>query len=344
MNGDTSTNPAVRRLQWDTLRRLQRVQIFGAETAVGREIALELLSAGHPAGGMSLYGRRQVSFSWKQQELVVGPVHGNLPRADLAFVCTTPSFASQLLPILAGRATRVVDLSGHSRRDEANPFVLAEINGGDIGAFTELVALPQRTAVLLARVLWALEQRAGLASVDCVALLAAAIDGEAGIFGVREELTRVRGGEPPPPARERRLGNLLPVMAAEDAAGESGFIHDLVIDLRRILGRPDLPVDLFAVRTDVERCDSLALKVGLREPLAPQAAAELFAATPGVRVEADPAGPVPLECAGSGVVHVGRIRAGSTGPGSLCFFAVGDQLRTGAALAALEVACRLPSG
>ena len=47
--------------------------------------------------------------------------------------------------------------------------------------------------------------------------------------------------------------------------------------------------------------------------------------------------------AGTDDVYVGRIRAGTLSDRSLCFFAVGDQLRKGAALNALQVAAALPA-
>ena len=77
--------------------------------------------------------------------------------------------------------------------------------------------------------------------------------------------------------------------------------------------------------------------------MSPEAASERFATFPPAGVQGGPWGPLPAACVGSGRGHVGRIRAGSTGSGSLCFFALASQLRAGAATAALRIACRFPA-
>ena len=111
-----------------------------------------------------------------------------------------------------------------------------------------------------------------------------------------------------------------------------------------MLGRPDLPLDASILQAGVERCDSLAFTLRLARPMSAEEVRAGFAATPAVRVEEDAVRLSARACAGSPELHVGRIRAGTRGPGSLCFFAVGDQLRLGSALAALAAAARLPLG
>ena len=75
----SSTVPTAA-LHWDTLRRLQRVQVFGAGEGAGREIVFELLRGGHPPGGLSLFGRRPGQLKYGEQALTVSPIHGNTPH------------------------------------------------------------------------------------------------------------------------------------------------------------------------------------------------------------------------------------------------------------------------
>jgi len=291
--------------RWDTIRRLQRVQIFGAEEGAGREIALELLRRGHPPGGLFLYGRRPGQLVWRDEQLTVAPIHGNTPGADLAILCTNPQLASKLIPILQARGTRVVDQSGASRSDPLVPLVLADLNPQEIGAFADVVAVPGGTASLLALLLASLDRVVGLAAVDGFVQLATV------------------AGTPTEPAR---------------------FEREVAFDLCRVLGRADLPIDLTVVPGGHERCDVFALKLRLRAALEVGALTGLLAAAPGVQLAPDPAGPTPEACVGGSEIHVGRIRAGSGGAVSLCCLAVGDQLRAGAALAALRVAAQMPAG
>ncbi len=323
---------------WDSMRRLQRVQVFGAGRAVGREVAAELLRAGHPAGLISLFGRRATAFAWQGGRLDVRVLAGDPPPAELAFVCTTREVGRALVPRLARRGTRVVDLSGACRDDATQPLIVDAINGAEVSAFSEYVALPERSAYTLIRTLRVLDEVAHIQEVDAFCVLSAASEGARGILALREELASAGA---PASGGERRVGNLGPARGEPD---ESEPIESSIArDVRRVLGRPDLGIDLMAMSGDSERCDSFAVKVRFAHALEATTAARLLDDSPGIRVEASAAGPRPADCAGSDLVHVGRIRAGSAGLGSLCFFAVADQLRAGAASAALRVACRLPA-
>jgi aspartate-semialdehyde dehydrogenase len=304
----SSTVPSTE-FQWDTLRRLQRVQVFGADEGAGREIALELLRRGHPPGGLFMYGRRPCQLDWRGEMLTVGPIHGNTPGADLAILCTNPELASKLIPILQARGTRVVDQTGAHRADPLVPLVLADLNPQEIGAFADVVAVPGGTASLLALLLASLDRVVGLAAVDGFVQLARA-----------GSTTRAALTEP------------------------MRFELEIASDLRRVLGRSDLPIDLTVVPGGHDRCDTFAMRLQLKTALGVEAVTGFLAAAPGIQLAPDPAGPLAEACVGGSEIHVGRIRAGSRGAVSLCCFAAGDQLRAGAALAALRVAAQMPAG
>ncbi len=338
---DSSTVSTSRRggPLWDAAHRQQSVQVWGASRAVGRELTAELLRNGHVPRALTLFGRRPTAFAWQGEPLQVQPMPSVAPPADVAFVCTTRDVARGVLPLLQARGTRVVDLSGVLSEDPQVPLVVEAINGDVLGAFTDQVALPGRSAMPLVRTLSALERVVGLEEVDVFAVAAAACEGSRGILAVREEIAQ---GLDAPDDRDRRLGNF---QAPRTEAGYGlGFERVVANDVRRVLGRADLPIDLMAVEGDAERCDVFAVKARLREPLTPENALALFSETPMVEIDPSEQGPAPARCAGSDRVHVGRIRAGSAGSRSLCFFAVADQLRAGATAAALRVASRLPVG
>lgn len=317
---------------WDGLRAKWRVQVFGASGARGRELTLALLAAGHPPERLALYGRARRSLTWRGQHLSIQALPPRPPPAELAFLCTPPQLARELARDLAARGTRVIDLSGGLAAPRTGSLVLDELNGHTLGAFTEEIVLPLPTTALAAPPLALLERAAGLAEVDLFAVVAAASEGAEGILGLRSE----RRGTPATAGAER-LGTLRPC-----ARVLPGFEAGLVRELRTLLGQPELMLDVDAWVGDLERCDTLSFKVRLHAPLEPEAARELFEAAPGLCVEPDGRAPEAARCAGSGRIHLGRIRSGSRGPRSLCFSAAGDQLRVGSSLAALKVATRLP--
>jgi len=116
------------------------------------------------------------------------------------------------------------------------------------------------------------------------------------------------------------------VVGSEDDEPDAG---------RTILGIPDLPVSGPCVRVPVFTGHSLSLNVEFERPLSPRRALELLARAPGVVVSAVPN---PLEATGKDPVFVGRVRRDPTVEHGLALFVVGDNLRKGAALNAVQIA------
>ena len=101
---------------------------------------------------------------------------------------------------------------------------------------------------------------------------------------------------------------------------------------RKILGLPDLAVTCTCVRVPVFTGHSAAIVAEFERDLSPERATEVLAAAPGVVVSDLP---TPLEAAGRDPSYVGRIRRADRG---LALFVVGDNLRKGAALNAVQIA------
>jgi aspartate-semialdehyde dehydrogenase len=84
---------------------------------------------------------------------------------------------------------------------------------------------------------------------------------------------------------------------------------------------------------------SEAVHIELERPMSPEEARELLRQAPGITVVDDPAEsgyPTPLEVAGRDDVFVGRIRRDPSHPRGLALWVVGDNLRKGAALNAIQ--------
>ena len=105
-------------------------------------------------------------------------------------------------------------------------------------------------------------------------------------------------------------------------------------ETRKIMELPELPVSATCVRVPVLVGHSEAVWVETERPLSAQRARELLEAAPGVRVDEFP---TPGKAAGQDDVLVGRIRPDRAGDG-LSLFLVGDNLRKGAALNAIQIA------
>ena len=124
---------------------------------------------------------------------------------------------------------------------------------------------------------------------------------------------------------------------AGDGSGETDEEQKLRNESRKILGIPDLLVSGTCVRIPVFSGHGLSINAEFEREISVERARELLEAAPGVTYQDVPS---PLKGAGRDGTFVGRLRADQAfAPGhGLQFFAVGDNLRKGAALNAVELA------
>ena len=115
----------------------------------------------------------------------------------------------------------------------------------------------------------------------------------------------------------------------------------MMAETRKILGRDDVAISATCVRVPVYTGHSESVNVQTREPLSPEECRELLAGAPGVQVLDDPGDaiyPLAIDAAGNDDVLVGRIRRDPSHDRCLNLWVVGDNLRKGAALNAVQLA------
>lgn len=115
----------------------------------------------------------------------------------------------------------------------------------------------------------------------------------------------------------------------------------MYFETKKIMHAPALDVSATCVRVPVMRAHSEALWVETERELSLDEVREAFASAPGLVVIDNPATkeyPMPLFTAGKDPVFVGRLRRDITNPRGLSFWIVGDQIKKGAALNAVQIA------
>lgn len=112
-------------------------------------------------------------------------------------------------------------------------------------------------------------------------------------------------------------------------------------ETRKIMHAPGLSVSATCVRVPVVRAHSESVWVETERPLDIAEVREAFAKAEGLVVVDEPAAkkyPMPLDAAGTDPVYVGRLRKDLADPNGVTFWLVGDQIKKGAALNAVQIA------
>jgi aspartate-semialdehyde dehydrogenase len=135
--------------------------------------------------------------------------------------------------------------------------------------------------------------------------------------------------------------NLIPEIGSwkdEDYTSEE---WKMVNETRKIMHAPDIRIATTCVRVPVFVSHSAAVHVELEHPMSPAEFREVLSKAPGVVVQDDPKSstyPTPYDAAGKDPVFAGRIRRDLSTENGIVYWVVGDNLRKGAALNALQIA------
>ena len=264
---------------------------------------------------------------------------------DVALFSAGGSVSKALAPEAARRGCTVIDNSSAWRMEPGIPLVVAGVNDADAAAHEGIVANPNCSTMQLMPLFMALRDSAGLERVIVDTYQAVAGTGEKAVDELEAQVrAHASGAEKEARVYPHPIGfNALPEI---DVFLDNGYSREewkVVTESRKILHMPDLRVSCTAVRVPVFVGHSEAVHVETRDPLGPDEARALFAATPGVIVVDEPREhryPLATHAAGTDDVFVGRIRADASmadGRG-LAFWVVADNLRKGAATNAVQIA------
>jgi aspartate-semialdehyde dehydrogenase len=232
---------------------------------------------------------------------------------------------------------------------------VSEVNADDLDTIPKgIVANPNCTTMAAMPVLKPLHDAAGLVRLTVASYQA--VSGSGG-KGVQELDSQLRGGYaagdprelawdgravavPGPQVYAVPVGfNVIPLAGSlvDDGSLETDEEQKLRHESRKILHIPELRVSGTCVRVPVFTGHSLAIHAEFSADLSPEQALALLAKAPGVVVSEVPN---PLEAAGRDEVFVGRVRVDQSAPEGrgLVLFVVGDNLRKGAALNAVQIA------
>lgn len=339
-----------------------QVAVVGATGAVGQEMLAILQERNFPVKALRLLAsKRSVgkSFPFRGERLEVEELTPKAFRGiDIALFSAGADRSKAFAPAAVKAGAVVIDNSSAFRMDPKVPLVVPEINPQEIANHQGIIANPNCTTIVTLMGLYPLRpfgmRRIILSSYQAVS--------GAGAWAIEElrrqtlewalqemrnatmgtqETVRLRPEKFPHPI----AFNLIPHI---DQFVEGGYTKEekkCLLESRKILDQPDLQVSATTVRVPVFRSHSVSVHLETDKPVSVAKARSLIRKAKGVQLCDQPEKskyPTPIQVAGKDDCLVGRIRKDETVPHGLCMWIVGDQLRKGAALNAIQIAESLP--
>jgi aspartate-semialdehyde dehydrogenase len=226
------------------------------------------------------------------------------------------------------------------------PLVVPEINPEDIARHKGIIANPNCSTIIMALPLFPLHRRFGVKRVVAATYQAASGAGAVAMDElIRETAAHIEGRPftrsviPHPYAF-----NLFP---HNSPMTESGYCEEeikMAKETRKIFHDDVIRVTATCVRVPVLRAHSEALNVEFARDVTVDEAYEVLRRAEGVEVLEDRGNnrwAMPLDASGKDPVLAGRVRKDQSQPNTLDIWVVGDQIRKGAALNAVQIAERL---
>ncbi len=322
--------------------------IVGASGAVGQEFLRVLEERNFPVDEMRLFGSARSAgrtYTFRGKPLTVKELQHNddFKGVDIAFTSAGAGVSREFAETITKFGAIMIDNSSAFRMDEDVPLVVPEANPED--ALTRprgIIANPNCTTIQMVVALMAIEKISHIRRVHVSTYQAASGAGAQAMAELEQQYRQVLAGEEVKVEKfpYQLAYNLIPQI---DVFTDNGYTKEemkMFNETRKIM-HSDVRVSATCVRVPALRSHSESIWVETEQPVSVEQAREAFASAPGLVLMDNPAEkeyPMPLYLAGKDPVYVGRIRKDLSDEFGLTFWIVGDQIRKGAALNAVQIA------
>lgn len=326
-----------------------RVAIVGASGAVGQEFLRVLDEQNFPISELLLFGSKRsagTTYTFRGKEITVKELQHNddFKGVDIAFTSAGASTSKEFAETITKHGTIMIDNSSAFRMDEDVPLVVPEVNGDD--AFNtprNIIANPNCTTIQMVVALKPLNDISKIKRVHVATYQAASGAGAAAMDELMEQYNEIAAGKD---ATVNKFAyqlayNIIPHI---DVFQDNDYTKEemkMFHETRKIMHEPEISVSATCVRVPVLRAHSEALWIETERPISPEEAREAFSKAEGIVLVDNPTEkqyPMPLFVANQDPVYVGRIRKDLANENGLTFWIVGDQIKKGAALNAVQIA------
>ncbi|MFA5327687.1 MAG: aspartate-semialdehyde dehydrogenase [Prolixibacteraceae bacterium] len=325
-----------------------KVAVVGASGAVGQEFLKVLAERNFPLDELVLFGSGRSAgneYEFKGKKLVVKELKHNddFKDIDIALTSAGASISKEFADTITKYGAIMIDNSSAFRYDADVPLVVPEVNPEDsLVRPRSIIANPNCSTIQMVVALKPINDLSKIVRVHVATYQAASGAGAQGIAELENQVKQVANGEEPTIQKfpYQLAMNIIPqidVFLDNDYTKEEMKMN---WETKKIM-HTEAEVSATCIRIPVARAHSEAIWVETEEALDIQEVKAAMENLEGLTVLDNPAEkqyPMPLFVSGKDDVYVGRIRKDVTNPKSLTFWCVGDQIKKGAALNAVQIA------
>ncbi len=325
-----------------------KIAIVGTSGAVGQEFLRVLSERNFPAEELVLFGSARSAgrkYEFRGKQLTVNELKHNddFKGIDIAFVSAGGGISLEFAETITKHGAVMIDNSSAFRMENDVPLVVPEVNGEDAKVRPRgIIANPNCTTIQMVVALKAIENISHIKRVHVATYQAASGAGATAMDELINQFKEIANGDKATVEKfaYQLAYNLIPQV---DVFTENGYTKEelkMYNETRKIM-HSDVEVSATCVRVPVIRAHSEAIWIETERPVSVEEAREAFAKAEGLVLQDNPAEkdyPMPLFVADADPVYVGRIRKDLSNPNGLTFWVVGDQIKKGAALNAVQIA------
>jgi len=336
----------------------RNVAIVGATGAVGQELLSILAERKFPMKSLKLLASKRSAgkkVTYEGTELTIEELtHDSFKGVDLVLSSAGGSISKEYMPSAVKAGAVVVDNTSYYRMDPEVPLVIPEVNPQDIKKHKGIIANPNCSTIIMLLPLFPLHKAFGVERVQACTYQAASGAGAVAMDELREESVALGQGQ----TYERSViphqyaYNLFPHNAPFNDGSEAnakvkapmGYCEEewkMVAETHKIFSDNSLRVNATCVRVPVLRAHSEALNIRFSKKTSVAEIYEVLRNAPGVQILEDASQnrwPMPIDASGKDPVLVGRVRKDQSQDNTFDIWVVGDQIRKGAALNAIQIA------
>lgn len=324
-----------------------RIAIMGATGAVGQELlelieerkfpfqSLKLLASARSAG-------KEIQFLGKTytiEELT----HDSFSDVDLVLSSAGGSISKEFVPSAVKSGALVVDNTSFYRMDPEVPLVVPEINPEKIMAHKGIIANPNCSTIIMLLPIWPLHKKYGVRRLLAATYQAASGAGAQAMDELREEslaLSQAKDYKNTVIPHQYAF-NCFPHNSAMEENGYCQEENKMINETRKIFNNDSFRVSATCVRVPVLRAHSEVLNVEFEKHVSVDDLYKDLENCPGVEIFEDRdknRWAMPIDVSGKDNVYVGRLRKDASCENGIEMWVVGDQVRKGAALNAIQIA------